>query len=199
MLYIFRHLQNSIFEHLKYSQSFVDLHKFKSSLKSFELSKSSPINTPINLNLKLIQGKTPTCVLNICKLLDFSATKHAQPLEKLKLYGINLVYRLICHEKLENPLVFTIIRNLGMHVNEVLRQIAFSTIRRDVREALLAHLEHAGRVLHKEKENIEFLRKIERFLPNPLYSSAKHRSWQLNLRKNSKLPANDKGFRDNSR
>lgn len=206
MLYVFRHLQNSIFEHLKYTQCYIDLNKFKNSLLSFELfknrqnvlkvtpfygnSKEISYSQVINLNHKLIQGKIPTCVLNICQWLTSKNDKEKYALERLKLYGKSLVYRLLCLEKLDNPLVFTIIRNLGMHVNEELRQIAFATIRRDVREVLLIHLEHIGRIKEEEKENIEFIRKLEKQLPNPSYSSAKQKNWFLNLRKSYSIHSN---------
>lgn len=184
-LYVFRHLQNSIFDHLKYTQCFIDLNNFKSSLVSYELDSlkqlsNDPVTSILALNKKLILGKTPTCILSICKWGD---TKGCSALHRLKLYGKNLSYRLLCSEKLENPLVFTIIRNLGMHVNQELRQIAFATIRRDVRETLLIHLEHVGRISKKEKNDIDFLRSLEAILPNQSYSSAKQRSWFQALRK----------------
>ena len=207
MLYVFRHLQNSIFEHLKYTQCFIDLQKFKASLISHELEFLKPLkslnktfqkstfenrkkeqqesSSIISLNSKLIHGKTPTCILSICKWasLSNSIEKPISALQRLRLYGKNLVYRLLCNEKLENPLVFTIIRNLGMHVNRELRQIAFATIRRDVRETLLTHLEHVGRISEQERLDIVFLRKLETFLPNQAYSTAKERSWFQALRK----------------
>ena len=207
MLYVFRHLQNSIFEHLKYTQCFIDLQKFKGSLISHELDLIKPykaigkniLKTQFNkkdnhgdnsssimgLNSKLIQGKTPTCVLSICKWAagSDSIENALSALQRLRLYGKNLVYRLLCNEKLENSLVFTILRNLGLHVNQELRQIAFATIRRDVRETLLLHLEHVGRISESEKQDIEFLRKIENLLPNQSYSTAKQRGWFQALRK----------------
>jgi len=216
MLYVFRHLQNSIFEHLKYTQCFIDLQKFKTSLISYELDshkthkfpiinfekpdksshkdqkKTSETYSLLNLNSKLIQGKTPTCVFSICKWISNESTDLA--LHRLKLYGKNLIYRLLCNEKLENPMVFAIIRNLGMHINQELRQIAFATIRRDVRETLLTHLEHVGRISEQEKKDIEFLRRLESFLPNQSFSTAKQRSWFQALRKTQYKPIDKSCF-----
>lgn len=183
MLYAFRHLQNSIFDNLKYYDCYVDLRKFKNELKSIEINDlTDNPHSILALNSRLIEGKTPLCIYNISQIVNINDAKSNLVFNKLKVYGKNLVYRLLCTEKMENHLIFAILRNLGLHINNELRNIAFTTIRKDVRECLLVHLEHSKRLKDHEKKEIEFLRYLEKLLPNQSYSVAKQRSWFKLLR-----------------
>jgi hypothetical protein len=183
MLYSFRHLQNSIFDNLKYYDCYVDLPKFKNELKSIEINDlTDNSHSILSLSSRLIEGKTPLCIYNISQIVNPNDANSDLIFNKLKVYGRNLVYRLLCTEKTENHLIFAILRNLGLHINNELRNIAFRTIRKDVRECLLVHLEHSKRLKENEKKEIDFLRYLEKLLPNQSYSVAKQRCWFKMLR-----------------
>ena len=53
-----------------------------------------------------------------------------------------------------------------MHIGKELKNIAFKTIRKEVRKIIFKHLQHLGRISDNEIKEINFIKFLEKKLPN---------------------------------